>query len=160
MTGPTTPCIEWLGARTKRGYGRKSRNGKQVYAHVDALEQATGAPIPEGLEVDHLCRNPPCYNPDHLEAVTHAENMARWGATFTHCPAGHAYPTDGPKVCRTCKNARRNTGCWTVAAGHCPKGHEFTPENTKREGNSRRCITCAREHKRAYKARQKERADA
>lgn len=165
---PATPCLEWHGARTTRGYGVLVRDGRRVYAHRDAYEKYYG-PIPEGLEIDHLCMNPPCYRPDHLEAVTHAENTRRWAATITHCPQGHPYDEtntirqpSGGRLCRTCKNERRNTGHWTVSKDHCPKGHEYTEENTKWEGGGRwrRCATCSREHRRAYKERRKARADA
>ena len=58
------------------GGSRQKRN--RTYAHRFAYEQAKGA-IPDGLEIDHLCRNRRCVNPDHLEAVTHQENQRRSG---------------------------------------------------------------------------------
>ena len=69
----------WLWNRKFRpdGYGVKSL-GKtaEIRAHRWVYEQYVG-PIPEGLELDHLCNNPPCVNPAHLEPVTHTENMLR-----------------------------------------------------------------------------------
>lgn len=76
--GYETPCHVWQRARTTAGYGEIWIDGKACYAHVVAYEAENG-PVPDGLELDHLCRNPPCINPAHLEAVTHAENMRRAG---------------------------------------------------------------------------------
>lgn len=70
-----TGCWVWQRS-TSRGYGYVTRGGRCVPAHRWYYEHLVG-PIPEGLELDHLCRNPPCVNPDHLEPVTHAENMRR-----------------------------------------------------------------------------------
>ena len=71
----------WLWTRTcdRLGYGRMQFPGKLVLAHRASYEAHVG-PIPEGLELDHLCMNPPCVNPDHLEPVTHQENMRRAAA--------------------------------------------------------------------------------
>lgn len=73
---PVTNCHIWLGAKTPAGYGRTTNEGKEVYVHRMAYEMVHG-PIPPGYEIDHLCRNPSCFNPNHLEAVTHAENVRR-----------------------------------------------------------------------------------
>lgn len=74
--GYTTPCWIWQGTKISRGYGRINRQGRETFAHIYEWEQANG-PVPDGLELDHLCRNPSCCNPAHLEPVTHAENMRR-----------------------------------------------------------------------------------
>jgi hypothetical protein len=90
-----------------------TREGKKVLVHRWFYEQANG-PIPDGLELDHLCRNPRCCNPAHLEAVTHAENMARGkAAQQTHCIQGHPfdeantyYRRSGTRDCRACNRNR------------------------------------------------------
>jgi hypothetical protein len=75
-----TGCWIWQWTRAKGGYGKITRDGRTWIAHVWFWMQRHG-PVPEGLELDHLCRNPPCVNPDHLEPVTPLENMRRCRAT-------------------------------------------------------------------------------
>lgn len=79
---PATGCWEWLWCKDRNGYGRGSRvvGGPTMLAHRMVYEDAHG-PIPEGLSLDHLCRNPSCVNPDHLDAVSHAVNCRRGNAT-------------------------------------------------------------------------------
>lgn len=76
VVDPDTGCHVWQGAVTKLGYGLTTRDGRRLYAHRDAYEIVHG-PIPKGIVLDHLCRNPSCINPEHLEPVTQAENMRR-----------------------------------------------------------------------------------
>lgn len=71
-----TNCWVWQRSINPNGYGHLTVNNKQVLAHRFVYEFYKG-PIPEGLTLDHLCRNPSCVNPDHLEPVTHAENCRR-----------------------------------------------------------------------------------
>jgi hypothetical protein len=74
--GYTTPCWIWKKWKSKGGYGRK-RFGKELrYAHVAYYEQYIG-PVPDGFEVDHLCKQRDCVNYEHLEAVTKTENRRR-----------------------------------------------------------------------------------
>ena len=82
-------CWEWSNVPDKDGYGRMRVRRRYVAAHRFAYTITKGD-IPVGLELDHLCRNPRCVNPEHLEPVTHRENMLRGKqATRTHCPQGH-----------------------------------------------------------------------
>lgn len=71
-----TNCWEWQRGLSDYGYGRVRLGHRRAFAHVIGWEQMRG-PVPEGLELDHLCRNSRCWNPDHLEPVTHQENMRR-----------------------------------------------------------------------------------
>lgn len=69
-------CWSWKAQHTAAGYGAFWIGKRIKYAHRMTYEYVVG-PIPEGLELDHLCRNPGCCNPSHLEPVTHGENMRR-----------------------------------------------------------------------------------
>lgn len=69
-------CWEWLGRRDREGRALMRTGGKTVGAYRVSYENVNG-PIPEGLEADHLCGNPGCVNPAHIEAVTHGENLRR-----------------------------------------------------------------------------------
>lgn len=73
-------CHVWQRARTKKGYGCITIGGTMQYAHRAAYRAAYGE-IPDGLCIDHLCRNPACINPEHLEAVTMRVNCRRGAAT-------------------------------------------------------------------------------
>lgn len=76
---PITECWEWTGSRTKAGYGKVSWKGRLVYVHRLVYELLEG-PIPEGLQIDHICRNRACANPDHLRLVEFGVNQAQGGA--------------------------------------------------------------------------------
>ena len=107
---PETLC--WTLTERKpngNGYFLLPVNGKRTMVHQLTYRAYVG-PIPEGREIDHLCHNPPCCNPDHLEAVTHQENIRRGWARITACPAGHEYTLEntyrspkGERRCRLCK---------------------------------------------------------
>lgn len=94
-------CWGWIGPSHRLGYGRLSINRKTVWAHRYSYELFVG-PIPAGMEIDHLCRTPACTNPDHLEPVTHLENMRRgaW-ATATHCKHGHPFDEQNTRIDKT-----------------------------------------------------------
>ena len=70
----TPTCWTWDGNTNRRGYGTFWDGNRKVLAHRWSYEQAVGQ-IPEGSELDHMCRNPPCVRPDHLEPMTHKRNM-------------------------------------------------------------------------------------
>ena len=107
-------CWAWAGARNSKGYGLYTPVRRGVFmAHRFAWESHVG-PIPEGLQIDHLCRNRSCVRPDHLEPVTLQENIRRGAkSTATHCKYGHAYTSDntrlairdGARTCRACNRA-------------------------------------------------------
>ena len=106
-------CWIWIAARWPDGYGAFRSGDRKVRAHRWSYVHHKG-PIPDGLILDHLCRNPSCVNPYHLEAVTHQTNTLRG---------------IGPAAIHAKKT-------------HCDHGHEFTPENTYRGKFGRSCRRC------------------
>lgn len=105
-------CWEWTAYISPQGYGKAYiAPGRQVTAHRALYEIMVG-PVPAGMEVDHLCRNRRCVRPDHLEAVTPAENNRRGIGPVrtrearyaqTHCLRGHLLPDPGPNGKRRCR---------------------------------------------------------
>ncbi len=105
-------CWLWTAYHRSDGYGQFRESPRTVRVHRWAYEQEYG-PIPDGLQLDHLCRVHSCVKPSHLEAVTAAENSQR-GETGLHqrikiyCPQGHPYDEEntyvsqGRRECRTC----------------------------------------------------------
>lgn len=132
--GGLAVCWEWKGPKDAKGYGllwdtpgKRSRRVHQVVYDIYIGE------MPEGMQVDHLCRNKSCANPAHLEAVTPRENTLRG---------------DGP----TAQNARKT---------HCPQGHEYSEENTRiTPAGWRMCLTCERERNHAAYLRRRALRDA
>jgi hypothetical protein len=118
-------CVQAPGALMPSGYGRATYEGKQQLAHRVAWQKVNG-PIPEGLEIMHLCDNPSCINVEHLRPGTHAQNMAdmaakgrapSWTEFWTHCKNGHPFDetnthwavrADGLRI-RVCRTCRRNS---------------------------------------------------
>lgn len=111
-------CWLWSAARSDRGYGCIRVNRKLIYAHRFAYELLVGE-VPEGMQLDHLCRVRHCVNPAHLEVVTQRENIRRGNglsaqrARRTHCPQGHPYdeantyvrPDGRGRGCQACRRA-------------------------------------------------------
>ena len=115
-----TGCWEFTGCRLRgSGYGRVGWDGRLWLTHRVTYTFLVG-PIPDGLEIDHLCKNKPCCNPAHLEAVTRSENirrgtqwvhMAERELAKTHCPERHPYNDENtyfaPNGCRQCRICKR-----------------------------------------------------
>jgi hypothetical protein len=114
---PNTGCWLWLGTIFQNGYGHvfvKTENGwRHRKAHRVVYEQLVG-PVPDGLELDHLCRTRSCCNPAHLEPVTNYVN----------------------------RFVRGRAGLFNAEKTHCKNGHPFTPENTYLWGQARYCRQC------------------
>ena len=111
-------CWEWIGAKTRKGYGTWNLAGSRRPAHRVMYEKHRG-PIPDGLQIDHLCRKRDCVNPDHMEPVTTKENTLRGTSPSARCAAQtscvHGHPFDeintiktrnGARVCRECMRRR------------------------------------------------------
>lgn len=110
---PNSGCWLWLGAANSAGYGQTWDGKRVVYAHRHAYSTLI-AKIPDGFDLDHLCRTPLCCNPAHLEAVSHYEN---------------------------CKRGIR--GAW-LRTNLCPRGHSMTDAYIRGDGSGRQCAECAR----------------
>lgn len=107
-------CWPWLGAVfSGTGYGAFNLTGSAMTtAHRAAYELLVGV-IPDGMHLDHLCRNRTCVNPAHLEPVTLGENNRRAGAAVAACRNGHPYTPDNtyrtPRGYRRCRECNRES---------------------------------------------------
>lgn len=125
---PECGCWVWEGSISGYGYGETWWNNSKKFIHVLMHELFVGE-VPDGFKVDHLCRVRCCCNPEHLEAVTHAENVKR-GTGWQHVVEKHK------------------------AATHCQRGHPWIEENTYVEPNGkRRCLECKRMRLRNWRAK-------
>jgi hypothetical protein len=128
-------CWEWQASKIQNGYGEFWNGDVKMLAHRWAYERWVG-PVPDGLELDHLCRNRACVNPSHLEPVPHSVNSKR-GLAGKH-------RRDEAKVIT-----------------HCPQGHLYDAENTwlrpnRHGGMSRNCRACQRQRLAAWREKNKE----
>lgn len=127
-------CWVWTGRMQNRGYGLVRVDGKPALTHRVSYELHVG-PIPDGLHIDHLCRNRACCNPAHLEPVTHRENVLRGvgpsavNAKRTECKHGHHLSGDnlrvyvyGSKTMRVCVTCNRANSRATNEAIRLAKG--------------------------------------
>ncbi|WP_408639330.1 HNH endonuclease [Nocardia yamanashiensis] len=145
--GLTDECHIWTGSRHSTGYGRvyiaspnEKRKGSIVLTHRLAYEIVHGRDSLEGKVIDHLCAVKLCCNPNHLEAVTSAENLRRAGEMVELCPAGHPYDeantyrtVEGYRVCRQCRRGGRHEK---------KHGHPFSPLMINGERRPRICGLC------------------
>lgn len=113
----TTDCWIWTASKDSSGYGKIMFNKKIVSAHRMAYNLFFGE-IPNKLEIDHLCRNRPCVNPNHMEVVTHKEN---------------------------CKRGDHVTNNYNRQKIFCPKGHELCLDNLVISDKHRKCKICHNE---------------
>jgi hypothetical protein len=158
---PASGCWVWLRGKNSAGYGQFcgwGNPGRWMLAHRWSYEFNVG-PIPQGLVIDHLCRNPACVNPDHLEAVTQRENSRRGALAHViktgTCRRGHASVPG--KNCRQCasvcdKARRRKRGLMRKGPkprSHCVAGHEMSGDNLwVGPMGDRKCRTCNAERHR------------
>jgi len=146
----TESCWFWQGSLTSDGYGKFRGGGKHQAAHRASYVIHKGN-IPINHVIDHICRQRNCVNPDHLQAITHRENVLRGtgptaiNAKKTHCINGHdlsegvAYPrTRGGRLCRKC--VRIISAQW----------HKKNPEKSKEHSRKYKSSDHAKEYHKKY----------
>ena len=125
----TDDCWLWDAAIGRNGYATFKFEGRMQSAHRTSYRHFVG-PIPEGLQLDHLCSVRWCVNPRHMEPVTQKENIMRGhgfaaiNAAKTHCPRGHPYDAKNTYLGRL----RSNT-----LARHCRECHRMTERDRYRQ---------------------------
>lgn len=125
-----TGCWVWQRYVNEKGYGKIQADGRSRIAHRYFYELHKG-PIPAGMHLDHLCRNPSCVNPEHLEPVTPQENTARGiehNGAKTHCPQGHPYDEQNTKL------VRRSDGGTARRCAICRKAQLDRHTELRRQG--------------------------
>lgn len=145
------PCWEWTDAPDRDGYGGIWVNRKNLRAHRAVYELLVG-PIPDGLVIDHLCRNPICVNPIHMEPVTNRENNLRGespaavSARKDHCIRGHPFDeqntivrADGSRLCRICRNDRARIAQHTQSVEQRAKRNLQQAERRRQAAFARVC---------------------
>lgn len=130
-------CWNWTGYIQNNGYGAFRPTMRDLVLAHRAVYEATVEEITPGLELDHLCFNKRCVNPDHLEPVTHRENIRRAFARITECPHGHPYTPDnlakdklGHRKCAECIRQRQRAAYRRkrdVLSGVASRAHAATP---------------------------------
>lgn len=123
-------CWVWQKAKDRQGYGFIKVNGFQWRAHRLSYHLCIGS-IPEGMTIDHLCRNSSCVRPDHLEAVSNKENVLRG-------------------VGISANNARKT---------HCKRGHLLSPDNLIKHSRQRVCKACHLQSQKERRAQQHQRTN-
>jgi len=172
----TGSCWLWRASNDGHGYGQLSLQRKPIKAHRFAYTLLRGA-IPQGLTIDHLCRNRACVNPEHMEVVTQKVNTLRGigasakHARATYCLRGHAFvlsntyrTREGWRCCRLCNRDRNRHRRSAILRGGtlpvrqtskltCPKGHPYSGENLYISPiGDHFCRACARQGNRMRKA--------
>ncbi len=153
---PDDGCWAWTGQIMKTGYGRvrmkDSVNSCGLELAHRAVYELLKGPIPEGLQLDHLCRNRGCVNPNHLEPVDHRTNVLRGigptaiNAAKIYCIHGHLLEQGRfQRFCRTCRTLKNKGGnIGRPITTYCPKGHLRSISST----GHRYCRTCGNESER------------
>jgi hypothetical protein len=170
LVHPTGFCWEWTGTIGPEGYAIYWLNGASVPVHRIAYANLIG-PIPDGMQLDHLCLTRHCVNPDHLEPVTPTENSRRANVhkmNRSHCANGHEWteantlPMRDAKRCRQCilvrDHVKRGIACSYAAfceepvhlrdkyelRDECQRGHSMADAYVRPDSGARTCRTCQR----------------
>lgn len=117
-------CWDWTGALNGKGYSSVGFSGKTWLGHRVSYTVAVSK-IPDGLTIDHLCRNKRCVNPEHLEVVSRAENSRRASRVITHCKQGHELAGENLRI------------------------------KYRARGEQRECVSCAKQIARVYREKVK-----